>query len=994
MRFGVLGVLEVAVGDQPVPIGSHMQRRLLALLLLHANEVVATDRIIDVLWRGEPPVAAQAGLHSYVSRLRRALGDAGEAERIQARPPGYRLRAGPDEVDAHRFEQQVETTHSSPATTPAETAARLSVALGCWRGPAYAEFADEDFARGEAVRLNELRLAVTEDCFDARLAARAHGELVGELEAFTTQHPFRERPRGQLMLALHRCGRQPEGLEAFQRFRELLGDELGLEPSPQLRQLHDQILRREPALIPAPQQPAAPPADVSSLPDASAASSPAVPGNLPREVTSFVGRRNETEAVARLLDRGPLVTLTGPGGVGKTRLALRAAAHAAGSHPDGVWLCELAPVDANAVDHAVAGALGVVPEGGVVDALVAFLTGRRALVVLDNCEHVVDAVAGVVERLIRSCENVTVLATSRQPLGVRGEQAWSVPPLPVPGEGPDPEDLKSPSLALFCDRAALHRPGFALTSANAAAVVAICRQLDGLPLAIELAAALLHAMEPEEIAVRLDQRLSLLTHGRRTDPRHRSLSAVVDWSYQLLEQPVRHLFDRLAVFSGTFGLDAVETVCADEQVPRERIAGLLAELVGASMVDVERAGGATRYRLLETLRQYGLDRLTERGEEAALRARHTAHFVAAAERADAAVREADEASGVAAFEADMDNLRAVHRWTVDHGETDLALRLVTACYAFALYRLHDEVFRWAEELVDTLDVTAHPLGPAVHGVAAHGISHRGDLARTKALARRGLDAAADVDDPARLPALTALAAVALYEGRLGECRRLAEETGSLAHRWQRHYEAAVARQHEVLALAYSGEQDAALRVAADHRQRPEGLKSPIQRGWALYCNAEALGDTDPTQALALLEKAMALADSVRGRFLTGVALVSATSLRARHGSPVEALASFREVIGHWRRTGDWIHQWTTLRNLVTLLIRLDEHEPAAVLLGALTAAETAAPLYGADAQRLADAAETLTRHLGEEAFAVSRKRGAAMEALEVVDFAVATITRL
>ena len=977
MDFSVLGPLEVGRDGARVRIGSRMQRRLLALLLVHDGAPVSVERVIDVLWAGEPPSSAPKGVHAYASRLRAALG---EGAPLESGPHGYRLVVDDHDLDARRFEQLVATARTYLDDDPGEAAASLAEALALWRGPAYGEFAHEEFAQPEAVRLDELRLSATEDAFAARLAC-GDGGVVAELEAFTAANPLRERPHAQLMTALAQAGRQSEALAVYARLRDRLADDVGLEPSPALAQLEADILRQTPEVMPPAAHAGARTADPREA-------GLRRPGNLPEPVTSFVGRRDETETVSGLLTPGRLVTLTGPGGVGKTRLALHAAAAAVERHPDGVWWCELAPTDADALGHTIADVLGTQPQPGrsIVEAIVGALAGRELLLVLDNCEHVVEASARLVEQVLRSCPSATVLATSREPLAAEGEQVWQVPPLPLPSDHAGDE---APTVRLFADRANAHRADFSADEETVDAVAEICRQLDGLPLAIELAAALVPALEPPEIARRLGQRFGLLTHGPRTDPRHRSLVAVVEWSYGLLDTDEQRLFDRLAVFAGGFTLAAAEGVCADEQLPSDRVAGLLAGLVNRSMVEVDRRSTSTRYRLLETLRHYAVDRLTRGGDAPALWARHAAWFVDLAERADTDVRGPGEAAAVALLEVELANLRAAHRWAVAHGDADTALRLASALYVFAAWRLRDEVFDWAEEAAGLPSAAGHGLQPEVWGVIARGLSNRGELDRARELAERALAAAPDAADPRRLAALDSLEAVALYEGRLADCRDHAREALALAHRHGDGYHGLQARLHDALALIYGDDREAGLEVARALRADAESLGNPHHRAWSRYVLAEALGDDDPDGALELLAEALALAEPVGERFLEGVARVGITSLRARHHSPRDALSAFPDVLRHWRQAGDWTHQWTTLRNLVPLLLDLGADELAARLFGAQRTAETGA--YGADAARLAEAGETLAARLGTRRFDALVDAGEALDGPGTVDLALAGI---
>ncbi len=985
MEFAVLGPLEVTRDGAAIHIGSRMQRRLLALLLVSAGAPVSADRAVDVLWAGEPPPSAAKGLHAYVSRLRGALGDGAP---LLSDANGYRLAVTDQQIDSARFTRLVQAARSHLEDDPRRAADELAGALALWRGPAYGEFAAEGFAQPEAVRLDELRLTAHEDAFAARLAC-GDTEVVGDLEAFTAANPFRERPYGHLMTALSLAGRQSEALAVYQRVRARFADELGLEPSPALAQLQADILRQAPAVT----------ASTVTAPKAAADHAPASPrnqhrpGNLPQPVTSFVGRENALAELRGRLARDRLVTLTGVGGVGKSRLAMEAAASVADRHPDGVWWCELAPADASAVDHAVAAVLGtqLQADASILDSIGGALVGKRVLLVLDNCEHVIDASARLVEHVLRRCPEVTILATSREPLTVPGEQVWVVPPLPLPPEAGG-HLATSAAAALFRDRAAGHGAEVAVDEKDAAAIAEICRQLDGLPLAIELAAALVPAVAPGEIARRLGQRFGLLRHGPRTQPRHRSLTAVVEWSYGLLDADEQQLFDRLAVFAGGFTLAAVEGICADDALPSERIAGLLAGLVSRSMVEVDHRAGSARYRLLETLRHYAATKLAERDEERPLHERHATWFADLTERADVAVRGPDEAAAVARFEAELANLRTAHRWAVAQDDAGTALRLAASLYTFATWRLRDEVFDWAEEAAELPGAEGHPLRPTVWGAVAIGLSSRGELDRARVMAERALTAASQVGQASPFTALVALWAIAIYEGRLADHRAHAREGLVVAELAGDAYGAVWAQVHGVLSRVYGGDREAGLRDAQDGLTAADELGNPGQRAWARYMLAEAYGDDDPDQALALLADALELAGPVGDRFLEGVARVATTSLLARHRSPREALAAFPEVINHWRRAGDWTHQWTTLRNLVPLLVALDADAAAAQLYAAQAAG--AVPAYGVEADRLRAAAEQLSVRLGTQRFEALVSNGQQLDGAAALDLALTTIDEL
>jgi predicted ATPase/DNA-binding SARP family transcriptional activator len=584
VRVSVLGPLEVTdAAGRPVRVGGQRVRALLILLALDAGRVVSARSLIERLWPHERPTDAANALQSLVSRLRVALRQAGLPDRVlESTAVGYRLAASPAAVDALEFESQARAGGQALAGgDPAAAAHLLREALARWRGPALADVAGEEFAAAPAARLAELRSAAVLDRIEAELALGAAGPgPIGELRELTAADPLAERPAALLMRALAAVGRQAEALAVYQRTRDLLAEDLGVDPSRQLAQTHLEVLRQQV------------PAERRSAGRRSAASQNTVGPSAVRRAsgwrqpTSFVGRDCELAALLKQLATERLVTLTGPGGVGKTRLAAEAAerlteADCAGSARL-AWFVELAPVtEASEVPHAVLDAVGLRErsigrrggDGGAdpVDRLCAALAERDALLILDNCEHVIEAAAIVAARLLADCPGVRVLATSREPLRIGGEILSVVAPLPVPpaaepgtGGRPGSDSHSFPAVRLFADRAAAVLPDFELDAGNAESVAQICRTLDGMPLAIELAAPWLRTLTPAQLAERLDDRFALLTGGSRTSlPRHQTLRATVDWSWQLLSGPERALARRLAVFPGGATLAAAERVCAD-----------------------------------------------------------------------------------------------------------------------------------------------------------------------------------------------------------------------------------------------------------------------------------------------------------------------------------------------------------------------------------------------------------------------------------------------
>ncbi|MFE7185964.1 BTAD domain-containing putative transcriptional regulator [Streptomyces erythrochromogenes] len=677
MRISMLGALDVRGEDgSGVGVGGTRLRALLILLALEPGRVVASELLIDGIWAEEPPAGAANALQALVSRLRRALPGAV----VESHPAGYRLAVEPDAVDVVRFERLASEGRAALARDPEAAARVLREALGLWRGPALLDVAGSDFFRAPVTRLSELRTAALEDRIEADLRVGRGRELTTELTSLVAEHPLRERLVGALMRALVAAGRPAEALTAYAAAREALAEELGADPSPELSALHTAVLRGE---VPAGAAPA--PAVAAQSPAPAAQSTPPTPApltNLRSGLASFVGRDDDVAHVASLLGAFRLTTLTGPGGAGKTRLAVQSARPLLDRFPDGVWLVELAPLGAGAdVAPAVLNALALREHGAAagdpLDRLAAALRTRTALLVLDNCEHLIEAAASLADRLLGECPGLRILATSREPLGLTGEALWPVHPLALPPRDADAAQAMSyASVRLLNDRAAAARSGFAVTEETAAAVTRICRALDGMPLAIELAAARLRTMSAEQLASRLDDRFRLLTGGARSAPRqHRTLRAVVDWSWELLTEPERALLRRLAAFPGGATVEAAEGVCAGGPVEEYDVLDLVTSLADKSLLVTD---GDGRYRMLETIRAYGLDKLAQAGEEEAVRRAHAAYFTGLARAADPYLRRSEQLEWLARLTAEHDNLSAALRGAIAAGEARAAVRLVAA----------------------------------------------------------------------------------------------------------------------------------------------------------------------------------------------------------------------------------------------------------------------------------------------------------------------------
>ena len=631
MRFEILGTTRAWRADgREVVIGGPALRALLALLLVRAGEAVSVDSLVEDLYGDRPSHDAGHALQSQVSRLRRTLAEV----TIDSLPSGYRLLKDTHQIDVDQFERLSEDGRRAlTGGEPHSAAELLRAALALWRGAALADVADAPSAQALAIRLEERRLACVEDRIEAELQLGEHQAAVAELRELVTRHPLRERPHGLLMRALAASGEPAEALATFAAFRQRLVDELGVEPSAELGAVHLSLLRPEPG------------------------------APVPATLTSFVGRARDVAGVIELLADARLVTLYGPGGVGKTRLAAEVVARRADvlfvrlaslRHPS-----ELPSAILTALGLRDSGPHTLSPEASSTTRLLAALSGRSTLLVLDNCEHLVDGVAELAEQVLTYCPGVRVLATSREPLRAAGEYAWPVSVLD-----------ETAAAHLFTDRAAAVRPGFAMDAANAGAVAEICRRLDGLPLAIELAAARMRTMDAATLGQALADRFAVLSRGNRTaEPRHQTLRAAVAWSWDLLSDVEQASLRRLSVFSGGADLAGATHVCA--------VAGItdvLDSLVDKSLLSAT----AGRYRMLETVTAYADERLAEADESDALRRRHADYLLSLVQSADPHLRATEQLTWLRILGDEHENLLAALRWAAAASETELSLRLVAA----------------------------------------------------------------------------------------------------------------------------------------------------------------------------------------------------------------------------------------------------------------------------------------------------------------------------
>jgi len=700
MQVRVLGPLEVVIGEGVATPPGAGERSLLALLALRAGRVVPADQLVDALWGEALPANPQNALQLRVSKLRRWLASVGAPDGIVAtRPPGYVLDLPAADVDALAVGEALSAARAATAGRPGEAVDLYRSVVDRWRGPALCDLPEADWTVAEGRRLEELRLAATEELVDAELALGRHRELLDLLDGLVAEHPLRERFHAQRMLALYRAGRQADALAAHQQLRGVLADELGLDPSSEVQALELAIIQQDPSI--------AAPAEPAKVDEA-------VP-NLPAATVAVLGRDELVDRVEHLVAEHRVVTCTGPGGTGKTTLALEAARRMADRFRQAAWLVTLAATDD---DEQVATQVAAAFRLPVTDALpgesdaarlARQLGSREALVVLDNCEHVLAGAATVTRELMARCPGIRVLATSREPLGVPGELRLPIPPLEVPEPDAGPSTLqRSPSVALFLDRARALDPGFEAAGGELEAVGVICRQLDGLPLAIELAAARTTVLSPTRIAERLGDQMSLLSSGPRTaDDRHRTLRATVAWSHSMLSPSEQIVFRRLSVFRSPWELDAAEQVVSGDGVEPGEVLDIVASLVDRSLVArVAPGDGEPRFRMLETIRQFAEAELEGSGEGPSTTLRQVERLVAFAEEADRHLRTAAQVPWLRRIEGQLDDLR--HALRVCEQDPDrlgvMGLRLATALGWFWYLDDHESGRRHLHRLLEVHEV--------------------------------------------------------------------------------------------------------------------------------------------------------------------------------------------------------------------------------------------------------------------------------------------------
>ena len=929
----VLGSLDVAVDGVPVRLGSPSERRVIAVLVAGAG-VAGRDRLIDALWGDNPPRSALRSVQTYISRLRRALGP----DRIESRTPGWVLHA--DVIDVREFERLLVEARTGPAT---RSVAGFDAALELWRGSAYEEFAGELFVLGEARRLEELRLGARVDRAAALVAAGALAEGVASLEALLAEEPLHERAWELLVRGLAADGRNAEALRAAHRCREELAA-VGLQASPALVREEAAALGEDPVPVPK--------ASVRG-------------GSVPPVgVGEFVGRQAELARIEGLVaGGGRCVTLTGAGGVGKSRLANEAARLLSAPFAEGVFYCDLTAVEhPGSVVAAVAAAVGAPLIAPLEDHLIVFCAPRQLLVVLDNCEHVIGNLASVVGRLLDASPGLVIVATSRQPLHTRREHVVPLEPLGV-GDAVRLYQLRAAAAGAVAD--------------DPEAIKELCRRVDNLPLAIEMAAGWSRSLTARELASRVGADHRLLWHaGHEVASRHRTLDAAIAWSHEMLTEDERHLLERLSIFAGAFDLDTASIVAAPD-APGEEAGRRLMNLVDRSLVVPERAAGHTRYRLLETTRAFAADALKRRGDYDDAVTDHGNWAARHAEEIAVGFRGPDVPRWAQRAEDVLPELRAAVFRSLDRGCIDRAISIVGALAPVVYEWLRADISAWATRTVEAARAAGLNVPPSALVCAALGPLQAGDLTTADATV---------AEVPGAWAAIVR-SDTGLYGGDYNRCAREAERAIEAGRVDGDDVVVTLGLFNLALAQAYRGDLTNALSTAATARHVAQTAQAPSALAWVDFLDGELLLRRSPEQAQPLLDRALRRGRQIGSALTEGIALVSLTTLQAYHGDSNQAVPAFEEAIRHWRHRDDWTHQRVTLRNLVLLLERVGTDDEAAVLLGAL---EHDAP---SEAGELTVATSQLRERLGPR-FDALAARGQTLDRPEVIHLALDTLTAL
>lgn len=976
--------LQMDTGE-PIPLATKKTTALLAYLALHPGEAQARPKLAALLWGDHNEAQARDSLRQALSLLRKALSHDCPAALIAHEDNISLAPAAALEIDARVFEDLIR----EPGV------ANLERAIELYRG----EFLDgfqvsapefENWATAERQRFRELALEGMAKLLDHHLSAGLIERGIHIAARLLAADPLQERVHRALMKLYARQGRQGAALRQYRTCTELLSRELGIEPDAQTKTLHRHLLREwnrtQPRASAVGRSVSEGPVSASNdelrvadglnrrVPPSITAN--AALGNLPVQATSFLGRDKDLVRAGGILSGARLVTLTGPGGIGKTRLALQLAAKMHDNYPDGTWLVELAAFDdPNATGHAVADVFGITQQAGktIEQSVVNSLAGRRLLLILDNCEHLIDAIAGLVREILSACPHVSLLATSRETLMVDGERTYPVAPLECGG------GIDAPAVELFVERARFVEPQFELNG-DGDTICEICRRLDGIPLAIELAAARTRAMSPSQIRDRLHERFRLLTSGsRRVLKRHQTLRHAVEWSYDLLSSSEQAVLSRASVFAGGFGLEAAERVCSGGDIAAADVLYLLDSLVRKSLLSTRRVGNAVRYSQLETIRQFAEERLAMMGETEVIRARHAQFFAEDAETHHRVWRSPQQLMAYVWLDQEVDNLRAAFRWASNQDDIDVAARIASRIPGMAVLRVRSEPLNWPTEIVDAARRVDHRRLGALLTYAAKrawnlGRVHEATLYAEEAIALIGN---ANFDPP-----VWAFAVLAMIASRQGN----AESAVKFARAGAEH--PADRRERQCLAtlpfyLAMAGAHEEAMVIADGIVDKVAAARTPSSLIAALFSKGRAFSKSDPPCALDAFEKALAHAKTSGNRYWEIVIIPAVAELQVRSGDPVKTLQTLPRMLEIWGQSTEIGLATLTTATLILLFERLGHPTVAATLSGALSQMIPSTSFF----RELPDTLARVCRVLGDASFEEAKRCGAAMTHREVVDFA-------
>jgi predicted ATPase/DNA-binding SARP family transcriptional activator len=970
----VLGPLEVSLEGQLVEVRGRRERALLALLAIEVGRPVTVHRLGELLWGHDPPRTADKTLQTFVSRLRHVLGDV--PDRLARRERSYLLDLPPEATDLGRFRLLIRSAAASSTAGDAEAALEaLLAALALWRGEHLADLGSTAAAYAVGQLIQNERSAAVEALVTARLATGDLDAAVADTEAELVRHPDHEPLWALLMRAHAAAGRPTASLEAYERCRRWLAAELGLDPSPSLADLHARILRGDLALLPTAGDSSEP-----AVPDTGGSALEATRVSLARRVrpppslAPLIGREAELDQLRSMLTTGRLVTLTGTGGVGKTRLAVESIAT---SH-DAVW-CDLARIGADsAVEPAIAAAAGVVvpPRTSTLMATVSKLSGSAVTLVLDNCEHVLDGVRVAVVGLLRSCPELTILATSRQPLAITGEHVLPLAPLATAAGGP--------AQALF--RAAVERAGGSLgTEADADLLERLCERLDGLPLALELAAPAIRTLGLQGVLDGLTRRFQLLDVAWDATGRERDLRGTVAWSETLLPPASRELLRAISVFAGPFTPSMVAEVCAPRAAD---VTSGLAGLVDRSLVEPT-AGASPRYRLLENVRDYGRDALGGSALDV-LRQRHAGWIAARCDHVAERLWEDDEIGLVRSLTDMIDEVRAAVDWVLTAGDADTGLRIVAGLHGPMILGVRTDMASWVRELLERFGDDPHPRLAAAWGTRAHWLLVCEEDAAAAAAATARADAALG-DGPVPAVVWHYRTEIALRAYDVDQAQRLLDEAraAGLPQGWDHFIEGTIVPTE--LALVHPDRVVARiLRLAA----AAEHTRSLVLRQMSRIATAVLEYGDEPGRVLAVMREVQNAVANDETRFVAQLVTMVTASYASRSGDVELAAATFDEVLGRWGAVGAWRYEWNTIRELTALLASERIHEDVVVLAAAARASKTAPGLIGEQLETINAAIAAARDRLPSDVFTAATMRGAAMTDRAALAYAHRALERM